>query len=30
MNIGEAFLYRSIILDAEAQRLKKSIPTRTA
>jgi hypothetical protein len=25
MNIGEAFLYRTIILDAEAQRLKKSI-----
>jgi hypothetical protein len=30
MNIGEAFLYRSVILDAEAQRLKKSIPTRKA
>ena len=28
MNIGEAFLYRTIILDAEAQRLKKSIPKR--
>jgi hypothetical protein len=28
MNIGEAFLYRTIILDAEAQRLKKSIPQR--
>jgi Domain of unknown function (DUF4145) len=28
MNIGEAFLHRTIILDAEAQRLKKSIPKR--
>jgi hypothetical protein len=28
MDIGEAFLYRAIILDAEAQRLKKSIPKR--
>jgi hypothetical protein len=28
MNIGEAFLYRTIILDAEAQRLGKSIPKR--
>jgi hypothetical protein len=28
MNIGEAFLYRTIILDAEAQRLKKTIPQR--
>jgi hypothetical protein len=28
MNIGEAFLYRTIILDAAAQHLKKSIPKR--
>jgi hypothetical protein len=29
MDIGEGFLYRTIILDAEAQRLRKSIPKRT-
>ena len=28
MDIGEQFLYRTIILDAEAERLKKSIPKR--